>query len=77
MDDFFLKRDTDGQRVAKGALYRVSFDDCCVAGSFEAVLVEEKTWEEGNDKGTDELVFENGVTLSSLDCVKMDHLFSL
>lgn len=71
MDDHFLKRDTEKQRVAAGQLYRVVFDDCCVAGSFVAVLGREDVWNQEGSRGTSVLTFENGVRLSNLDGVQL------
>jgi hypothetical protein len=51
--------------ATEGMRYRVTISDCCVEGSFDAVLLL-KTYlpDDGTDPQLDTVHFDNGVTLS-------------
>jgi len=50
--------------LVEGAVYSVSWDDCCTAGRFVASLGE-KVWDADEPDFLSELRFTNGVTLSA------------
>lgn len=54
------------ENAEEGRRYKVTWDDCCVQGNFEAVLtsknyVPDPTWD---DPYLESLTFGNGVTIS-------------
>lgn len=53
-----------------GKRYGVKFDDCCVAGSFIATVVELLQEDEEAERYSTGVRFDNGVTLELINCCK-------
>lgn len=51
-----------------GQRYRVTFQDCCVSGSFEATV----SRVEADDEFVYELAFDNGVVLTNTAAAKLE-----